>query len=172
MGLRLIASRELFNGEVRESSFGEEVREPSHAEVRGTFQCGGQGNLPLGRSGKLPLGRSGKLPVGRSGKPPVGRSGLGLHTVLSRILQRVCSWKRVTPRAWTGVWPAEKQRQPTEAHLNFTYREPCPSLLLPSRYTRASQRQGGKNKRAPMPLFTSITSSHKSGLQQRRGRAF
>ena len=61
-------SRELFNGEVRESSTGEEVREtscgevrkPSSAEVRGTFQCGGQGNLPLGRrSGKLPLGRSG-----------------------------------------------------------------------------------------------------------------
>ena len=73
--LRLIANRELFNGEVRESSSGEEVREPSNAEVRGNFHSEGQGNLPLGRSGKL----------------PVGRSGLGLHTVLSEILQRACS---------------------------------------------------------------------------------
>ena len=154
MGLRLIANRELFNGEVRESSIGEEVREPSNAEVRGTFHCGGQGNLPLGRSGKLPLGRS--------GKPPVGRSGLGLHTVLSEILQRACSWKCVTPRAGTAVWPAEKQRQPTLTE----------NLVLPFSSHPDTLEQGVKSKRAPMPLFASRTSSHKPGLKQRRGRAF
>lgn len=154
VGLRLIANRELFNGEVRESSIGEEVREPSNAEVRGTFHCGDQGNLPLGRSGKLPLARSGKLPV--------GRSGLGLHTVLSEILQRACSWKCVTPRAGTAVWPAEKQRQPTLTE----------NLVLPFSSHSDTLEQGVKSKRAPMPLFASSTSSHKPGLKQRRGRAF
>ena len=152
--LRLIANRELFNGEVRESSIGEEVREPSNAEVRGNFHSEGQGNLPLGRSGKLPVGRSGKLPV--------GRSGLGLHTVLSEILQRACSWKCVTPRAWTAVWPAEKQRQPTLTE----------NLVLPFSSHPDTLEQGVKSKRAPMPLFASSTSSHKPGLKQRRGRAF
>lgn len=146
VGLRLIANRELFNGEVRESSIGEEVREPSNAEVRGTFHCGDQGNLPLGRSGKL----------------PVGRSGLGLHTVLSEILQRACSWKCVTPRAGTAVWPAEKQRQPTLTE----------NLVLPFSSHPDTLEQGVKSKRALMPLFASSTSSHKPGLKQRRGRAF
>ena len=138
---------------------------------QGTFQCRGQGNLPLWRSGEPSTGEvrgtfhcggQGNLPVGRSGKPPVGRSGLGLHTVLSGILQRACSWKCVTPRVWTAVWPAEKQRQPTLTE----------NLVLPFSSRPDTLEQGGKSKRAPMPLFASSTSSHKPGLKQRRGRAF
>lgn len=147
---------------------------------QGTFPCRGQGNLPVWRSGEPSTGEvretsTGEVREASSGEVREASSGevraWPAHSSFKNPSEGLLL-ECVTPRAWTAVWPAEKQRQPTEAHLNFTYREPCPSLPLPSRYTRASQRQGGKSKRAPMPLFASSTSSHKSGLQQRRGRAF
>ena len=117
--LRLIANRELFNGEVRESSIGEEVREPSNAEVRGNFHSEGQGNLPLEAS-------SGEVREASSGEVRAWPAHSSFRNPSEGLLLEVCHTKGVDSRLASR-----------EAKTTHTYREPCPSLFLPSRYTRA-----------------------------------
>ena len=106
---------------------------------QGTFQCRGQGNLPLWRSGEPSTGEVREISIGEvretstgevreasSGEVRAWPAHSSFRNPSEGLLLEVCHTKG-----------GDSRLASREAKTTHTYREPCPSLFLPSRYTRA-----------------------------------